>query len=180
MKSIYVHTDGMLGRPVLVLNASYEPINICIVKRAVVLLLKGRANMEVPCSNAINSPTTELTIPAVIKLRYFVKIPFRIRPFSKKNLFIRDQYTCQYCNLEYDADDLTIDHVVPRSRGGESSWENSVTCCKKCNEKKGNHLPGDIEMHPRKKPRAPLFICSLRLVRIPGELKESWKKYLYF
>jgi 5-methylcytosine-specific restriction endonuclease McrA len=180
MKDKLSTNDGVLKRPVLVLNASYEPINICAVKRAVVLVIKGKANMEAQCDKTLYSPTVQLNIPAVIRLTYFVKIPFRIRPFSKKNLFLRDQYTCQYCGNDYEANELTLDHVVPRSRGGESSWENTVTCCKKCNEKKGGHLPAEIGMNPIKKPRAPLFISSFRMARIPKELESSWQKYLYF
>ena len=180
MKESVVIGDGFLKRPVLVLNASYEPINICAVKRAVVLLFKGRASLEAASSKLISSPSVQVAVPTVIKVNYFIKIPFRIRPFSKRNLFMRDQYICQYCGLEYETNELTLDHVIPRSKGGESSWENTVTCCKKCNEKKGDHLPGEVEMNLLKKPRAPFFISSLRLAKIPSELKESWRRYLYF
>jgi len=169
-----------LHRPVLVINSSYEPINICGVKRAVILLIKGRACLEAASSKTIKSFTTEMSVPAVIRVNYFVKIPFRIRPFSKKNLFFRDQYTCQYCGKEHETPDLTLDHVIPRSKGGESTWENTVTCCRKCNVTKGNHLPGEINMYPRKNPRAPLFISTLRLARIPLELKDHWQRYLYY
>lgn len=180
MHDTFSKQDGVLKRPVLVLNASYEPINICAVKRAVVLLLKGRASMEALSAKTLASPQLQLSIPAVIRLNFFVRIPFRVRPFSKKNLFLRDQYICQYCGETFEVSLLTLDHVIPRSRGGESTWENTVTCCKQCNEKKGHHLPWEINMYPVKKPRAPLFISSFRVARIPSDLRESWSKYLYF
>src|SRR5436309_14279871 len=129
-----------LHRPVLVLNSSYEPINVCAARRALVLVLKGVAAAEEHGAAQVHSARHSITVPSVIRLLEYRRIPHQTRALSRKNLLIRDRNTCQYCEVVLTAAELTLDHVVPRSRGGLSTWENLVACCRECNRRKGNHM----------------------------------------
>src|SRR6266516_4669031 len=115
--------------PVLVLNASYEPINVCAARRALVLVLKGVAAAEEESTHAVHSARRSVRLPSVIRLLEYRRIPHQTRALSRKNILMRDRYTCQYCLRTLSSADLTLDHVVPRSRAGESAWENLVACC---------------------------------------------------
>ena len=118
----------------LVLNASYEPLNITSWRRAVILMIKGKAeSLEEDQSYAIHSGQN---LPTVIRLRYYVKVPFREVALTRKNILLRDNNSCQYCN--HRGSNLSIDHVLPRSRGGTDNWENVTTACLRCNVQKGN------------------------------------------
>src|SRR5437764_14803229 len=129
-----------LHRPVLVLNASYEPINICAARRALVLILKGVASAEETAPGSVHSAKRTMSVPSVIRLLEYRRIPHQTRALSRKNILLRDRNTCQYCGVALSSGELTLDHVVPRSRGGSSTWENLVACCHQCNRRKGNHL----------------------------------------
>ena len=135
---------------VLVLNASYEPLNICTWRRAVVLLMKGKAEQIEHNGKLIY---TNLPVPTVIRLRSYVKIPYKEISLSRRNLLHRDNYTCQYCGDRRH--DLTIDHIVPRSKGGTDSWENVVAACLKCNVKKGDRTPKEANMVMNTTPTTP-------------------------
>ena len=126
-----------LHRPVLVLNASYEPINICAARRALVLVLKGVASAEEESHAHVHSARQSLRVPSVIRLLEYRRIPHQTRALSRKNILMRDRYTCQYCHRIMPSGELTLDHVVPRSRAGETTWENLVACCHPCNNRKG-------------------------------------------
>ena len=164
------------GSRVLVLNASYEPINVCTVRRATVLLLKARAELLERGEGAIHSERLEIDRPCVIRLQRYVRIPRDVhrRKITRKAVLARDAYTCQYCGRE--ASGLTVDHVIPRSRGGESVWENIVASCAPCNRKKGNRLPREASMHPATRPRPPGPTVFIRIAspRIP----LAWEPYL--
>jgi 5-methylcytosine-specific restriction endonuclease McrA len=159
---------------VLVLNASYEPLNVCTVRRALVLLLKEKA--EVLGDDVLRSETMRLDRPEVIRLISFVRVPRDIhrRRITRKAVLARDGWTCQYCGS--DKPTLTVDHVIPRSRGGESIWENIVASCAPCNRKKGNRLPHEIRMHPKRNPRPPGPTVFIRIAapRTPA----AWEPYL--
>ena len=114
---------------VLVLNASYEPLNITSWRRAIVLLLKGKAE-QIEHSGKYILP--DFPLPTVIRLRYYVRVPYKDIPLTRRNIMHRDSNSCQYCGDT--GDDLTLDHVLPRSRGGPETWENLVTACVRCNE----------------------------------------------
>ena len=139
----------------LVLNASYEPLNVCTVRRALVLLLKEKAEVLEHGDGVLRSETMRLDRPEVIRLVSFVRVPRDIhrRRITRKAVLARDGWTCQYCGS--DKPSLTVDHVIPRSRGGESVWENIVASCAPCNRKKGNRLPHEIRMHPKRNPPPP-------------------------
>ncbi|MCE2393075.1 HNH endonuclease [Candidatus Poribacteria bacterium] len=157
---------------VLVLNASYEAINVCNLRRAMKMLVKV-SDLE------IRSPTMSMKIPLVIRLVNYVHIPHCVVKFSRKNVLTRDQYTCQYCDEHFPPSTLTIDHVKPRSRGGTTVWENVATACKRCNAKKGDRTPHEAGMFPKRSPKAPSIISYLHLSRNGRSYDESWKKYLY-
>ena len=121
---------------VLVLNASYEPLNITSWRRAVVLLIKGKAEQ---LENSERLIYAEFPLPSVIRLRHYVRVPYKEIPLTRRNILERDRHTCQYCG--YKGEQLTLDHVLPRSRGGGDTWENLVTACVRCNVKKATEPP---------------------------------------
>ncbi len=130
---------------VLVLNATYEPLHFTNARRAVTLLLAGKAEPVEASPRVIRSPSRVFALPAVIRLAVFIRKPFLDRvAFNKKNILRRDGYTCQYCSRRGER--LTVDHIVPRSRGGDTSWTNVVAACLRCNLKKGNRLPDEVGM----------------------------------
>jgi 5-methylcytosine-specific restriction endonuclease McrA len=161
---------------VLVLNASYEPLNVCTVRRALVLILKEKAEVLEHGDGLLRSETMSLDRPEVIRLVTFVRVPRDIhrRRITRKAVLARDGWTCQYCGT--DRHTLTVDHVIPRSRGGESIWENIVASCAPCNRKKGNRLPQEIRMHPKRRPRPPGPTVFIRIAapRTPA----AWEPYL--
>ena len=135
-------SDGQaLHVPVLVLNTSYEPINVCAARRAIVLVLKGVAMAEEENGHFLHAARFALRVPSVIRLLEYRRIPHQTRALSRKNILLRDRNTCQYCGEVLASGDLTLDHVIPRSRGGASTWENLVACCHSCNRRKSNQLP---------------------------------------
>ena len=165
-----------IGGRVLVLNATYEPIHVCTVRRAAVLVLKSKAELIERGQLAVRSERLQLDRPVVIRLVTYVRVPRDVhrRKITRKAVLARDAWTCQYCGSERTG--LTVDHVIPRSRGGESVWENIVASCAPCNRRKGNRLPREIEMHPRNAPKPPGPNVFIRVAapRVP----PSWEPYL--
>lgn len=161
---------------VLVLNATYEPINVCSLRRATVLILKGRAEIVERSDEQLHSELFSFDRPVVIRLVSYVRIPRDVhrRKITRKAVFARDAWTCQYCGTTKAG--LTVDHVIPRSRGGDSGWENIVASCAPCNRRKGNRLPREIEMHPRKQPKAPGPNVFIRVAS--PSIPPSWEPYL--
>jgi 5-methylcytosine-specific restriction endonuclease McrA len=169
-----------LHRPVLVLNASYEPINICAARRAIVLVLKGVATAEEQSHLTVRSAIKSVTLPSVIRLLGYRRIPHQARALSRKNILMRDRFTCQYCSRTLPSGELTLDHVLPRSRAGESAWENLVACCHACNNRKGSRTPEEAGMHLVRQPRPFSLHTSRHLMRLLGKSDEQWKKYLFY
>jgi 5-methylcytosine-specific restriction endonuclease McrA len=160
---------------VLVLNASYEPINVCTVRRAVVLLLKDKAELLEKWTEELHSSSITVPRPAVIRLVTYVRVPrdTHRRKITRRAVFARDGWACQYCGAR---NHLTVDHVVPRSKGGTSSWENIVASCAPCNRRKGDMLPRQVGMRLRHQPRVPgpqVFI-QVASPTIPS----AWVRYL--
>jgi 5-methylcytosine-specific restriction endonuclease McrA len=162
-------------RQVLVLNASYEPLNITTWKRAMVMVLMGKAEgLEHDRRRQLRP---NLHQPTVIRLRQFVRVPYRQMPLTRRNVFQRDDHRCQYCGTS--SEPLSIDHVVPRSRGGADLWENVTTACLACNVRKGNRTPREAGMPLRQEPRRPLSTLSFEARRRMGNgLNAEWEKYL--
>jgi 5-methylcytosine-specific restriction endonuclease McrA len=169
-----------LHKPVLVLNASYEPINICAARRALILILKGVAQPEEFSSIALRSARQTLKLPSVIRLLEYRRIPHQARSLSRKNILMRDRYTCQYCLRTLPSGELTLDHVVPRSRHGETTWENLVACCHPCNNHKGGRTPDEAGMKLARQPRPFTLHTSRHLMRLLGRSDEKWRKYLFY
>jgi 5-methylcytosine-specific restriction endonuclease McrA len=169
-----------LHKPVLVLNASYEPINICAARRAVVLVLKGVAAAEEHALGNIHSARCSIRIPSVIRLLEYRRIPHQTRALSRKNILMRDRYTCQYCLRTMPSAELTLDHVVPRSRAGETTWENLVACCHACNNRKGNRTPEEASMRLHRLPRPFSLHTSRHLMRLLAKSDDQWRKYLFY
>ncbi len=166
--------------PVLVLNASYEPINICAARRAVVLVLKGVAMTEEENGHYLHAASFVMRLPSVIRLLEYRRIPHQTRALSRKNILLRDRNTCQYCGNVHPSGELTLDHVVPRSRGGLSAWENLVACCHPCNRQKGNQLAAEAGMRLLREPRAFTLHTSRHIMRMIGRSDAKWRKYLFY
>ena len=169
-----------LHRPVLVLNSSYEPINVCAARRAVVLVLKGVAATEEHSLGHVHSARHAMRVPSVIRLLEYRRIPHQTRALSRKNILMRDRYTCQYCLRTFSSNELTLDHVMPRSRKGESSWENLVACCIGCNNRKGNRTPEEANMRLARMPRPFSLHTSRHLMRMLAKSDDQWRKYLFY
>ncbi|MEO8131292.1 MAG: HNH endonuclease [Bryobacteraceae bacterium] len=169
-----------LHKPVLVLNASFEPINICAARRALVLVLKGVASAEEHATSNVHSSRQSIRLPSVIRLLEYRRIPHQTRALSRKNILMRDRYTCQYCLKSTPSGVLTLDHVVPRSRSGETTWENLVACCHQCNNKKGSRTPEEAGMKLARAPRPFSLHTSRHLMRLLAKSDDQWRKYLFY
>lgn len=159
----------------LVLNASFEPINVCTVRRATVLLLKERAEMIEHATWSLRSEHMSLPRPMVIRLVTYVRIPrdTHRRKITRRAVFARDNWTCQYCGSRST---LTVDHVVPRSKGGSSSWENIVASCAPCNRRKGDTLLQHAGMALRRVPRSPSPHIFIQVAS--PTIPTAWMQYL--
>ncbi|NTW83286.1 MAG: HNH endonuclease [Chlorobiaceae bacterium] len=162
---------------VLVLNSSYEPLSICNAQKAVLLLFGGKA---VPIANhpemVIRTVSRSYDLPSIVRLKAYVRTPYRNILPNRKNIFLRDNFQCQYCGKTGTV--LTIDHMVPSSRGGDASWDNLVTACPSCNAKKGNLTPPEASMPPLKPPGKPNYLL-LFSQHLSPLVHEAWKPYLY-
>ena len=166
-----------MSSSVLVLNASYEPLSVVSLQRAVILLLKEKAELVEAAEAMLRSERLVLPVPLVIRLVYYVRIPYRITvPVSRRAVLVRDAYTCQYCAKQFDRTELTLDHVLPRSRGGKTIWENIVTACKSCNSKKGSKTPLEANMPLLNKPTKPRYIAIAYVTNL--QARAVWEKYV--
>lgn len=158
---------------VLLLNASYEPLNVCSWRRALVLLLKGKAEEIQELDTKIEEENDK---PVVIKMRYYVAVPNKELSFSKHHILFRDNNTCQYCGKKSDY--LTLDHVYPKSRGGEYSWTNIVASCAKCNQKKADRTPKEANMKLLRRPYKPRDAMDFELRKHGKENYNNWQNFL--
>ena len=167
---------GRLTAPVLVLNLNYVPVNVCTVRRAIVLVAKGKAELLEQRSDDVRVRTYNkaLDAPSIIRLVYLVKRPFAPRRLSKKEVFLRDNYTCQYCGQR--SQHLTLDHVVPRRQHGPHTWDNVVAACGRCNLDKAGRTPEEANMKLRRIPTAPQP-NPYRILENRTILKE-WQQYI--
>src|ERR1700678_368306 len=170
-----------MQKPVLVLNASYEPINICGARRALILVLKGVAKTEEEQGAILHAALLRIPMPSVIRLLEYRRIPHQTRALSRKNILLRDRNSCQYCGVALPSSELTLDHVIPRSRGGNSTWENLVACCHACNRRKGNRMLHEIDdMILMRDPRPFSLHTSRQIMRMLGRGDDRWRKYLFY
>ena len=160
---------------VLVLNASFEPLNVCSLRRAHVLVFKGKAEVVEELDRPLCSAAARFPWPHVIRLLSYVRVPRIVqRKISRRALFARDGWRCVYCGTSGGR--LTLDHVIPRSRGGDSVWENVVTSCAPCNLRKGNRLLHEVEMELAHPPRPPAPVLFIRLAA--PKIPQRWEQYL--
>jgi 5-methylcytosine-specific restriction endonuclease McrA len=158
----------------LVLNATMEPLCVVPSRRAIVLVLAGKADLLHDAGRHYRSESLEFPVPSVVRLRRYVRVPYRRRaPLSRRGVFIRDDHTCQYCGRAAE----NVDHVHPRSRGGPHVWENVAASCTRCNAKKKDRTPEEARMHLRRRPYAPS--AAFWLVVAVGGVEPSWQAYLH-
>ncbi len=169
-----------LHKPVLVLNASYEPINICAARRALVLVLKGVASAEEHSHAHVHSVRHSHAGAFGDPTAGIPPHPASDAGLSRKNILMRDRYTCQYCHRTMSSAELTLDHVVPRSRAGETTWENLVACCHPCNNRKGSRTPEEAGMRLARAPRPFSLHTSRHLMRLLAKSDDRWRKYLFY
>jgi len=165
-----------MNSKVLVLNQNYEPISVCNAKKAVILLYLGKAELiESADGKTLHSVSMSLPFPSIVRLSVYIRVPYKKIILSRKNILRRDGHRCQYCGRN-DAS-LTVDHVVPRARGGEDAWENLVCACIACNNKKGDRTADESHMLLIRKPMRPNHVTFLR--HFVGHIDERWKPYLF-
>ncbi len=163
-----------MNRRVLVLNQDYSPLSICSIQRAFLLIFLQKAELVSQFEGQfLRTVTHRFPAPAVIRISKYISIPYKGVELSRQNVFKRDSYECQYCGTKTE---LTLDHVLPRSRKGRSSWTNLVTACKSCNARKGDSLPEEAGLALRTKPYKPSFILFLR--DFSGYIQDEWRPFL--
>ncbi len=167
----------MINFPVLVLNQSYEPLNICRVRRAVVLIYQNKAEMLENGAGFIHSTSDEFAVPSVIRLAVMVRRPHRTaRKLTRLEIFKRDRHTCQYCGRE--TRQLTLDHVIPRYREGQHTWENVVSACVPCNRRKAGRTPPEAGMKLSCQPVRPRDNGLFYIPAHYPQTRSEWQKYL--
>jgi len=160
---------------VLVLNQDFSALTVCSVRRAITLLHLRKADLvEAFPNRAIRSPSVSFPWPSIVRLRFYVRVPYRRIVISRKNILRRDGFRCQYCGQR---DNLTVDHVLPKSRGGRHVWQNLVAACITCNNKKGNRTPDEARMSLKREPFRPSYVMFIR--DYVGTIEETWKPYLF-
>ena len=160
---------------VLVLNQDYSALTVCSVQRAVVLIHLDKADLvEALPGHALHSPRKIFPWPSIVRLRFYVHVPYRRIMLSRKNVLRRDGFCCQYCSR---CDHLTVDHVVPKSRGGRDTWANLVAACIRCNNRKGSRTPAEAGMSLHRKPFRPSHVTFIR--DCVGIVADTWKPYLF-
>ena len=165
---------------VLLLNITYEPLRIINWKKAITLLMLGKVEVLEEYGTEVHSVSFTLKLPSVVRLLMMAKRPKASVKFSRQNIYARDKYCCQYCGRKFPVEDLSYDHVIPKSRGGKTVWTNIVTACMRCNRKKGGRTPKEAKMHLIRKPTQPKWLPSLRVTIGFREIPTTWRDYLYW
>jgi len=168
---------------VLLLNATYEPLRVIPVRRAVGLLMRGVAEGVDGIAVRLHTPSTVFEVPSVLRLRYYVRVPQRGATWSRRGILTRDEYTCVYCGVRVGEQprgqiltrsDFTIDHLIPRSRGGGNTWGNTACACRWCNHRKADRAPHEAGMRLRWEPKMP----RVNYLVFSGDIPAEWRIYL--
>ncbi len=185
--------DGLLESATLVLNRSWQPVHVTTVRRSLCMVFREAARIVCPQTYAtydfaswteqpitpgaptIRSPSLAILAPEVVLLRRYNRVPCHEAPFTRRNLFLRDDYTCQYCGKRTGSNLLSVDHVQPRSRGGSTTWENCVLACVGCNARKADQTPKEAGLHLLRAPERPRWTPYLNLR--PSQRMDSWQKF---
>lgn len=166
-----------MNSQVLVLNQNYEPLNITNARRAINLIILGKAQVVESNGQLVRSERLSLAMPEVVRMAYYVRRPLPELKISRRGIFARDNYTCQYCGRSDGA--LTLDHVIPKHSGGETAWSNVVCCCRRCNGRKGNRLPEEVGMHLLRHPRQPRLVPYISFPKLMLACRhQPWRPYL--
>lgn len=165
--------------PALLLNATYEPLLVVDWKKAITLVLLGKAEVLEAQERRVNSAHRTHRLPSVLRLLQRVSVPRRAVRFSRSNIYRRDGFMCQYCSQKFPTSHLTFDHVLPRSRGGETSWTNIVTSCGPCNRRKGDRTPDEARMPLRTQPSEPKWWPFSKGSWEAREHPERWRPYMW-
>ena len=169
----------MAVQEVLVLNSNYEPLNVCHARRAMALLMLGKADVLVQRDEPIVTTAGEIDSPAVLRMKYLVRRPHPQLRLSRHAVLARDNHICQYCGVK--AKEMTIDHVVPRWAGGPHTWDNLVACCRRCNLKKADKTPQQANMKLARKPKRPSFVPYLSLpIYMKAQGRDEWRDFLTY
>ena len=166
----------MLSQHVLVLNQNYEPINICSVRRAIILVFRGKAQIVEQAGQEVRSIATRFPVPSVVRLILYIRVPQKRMVLSKRNIVKRDGHQCQYCAATHAT--MTVDHVIPRTLGGGDTWENLVCACARCNNIKGFRSLEQAGLKLIRRPRRPNQVTFIRLMA-GGVPDQRWKPYLF-
>ena len=165
----------MVAQSILLLNASYEPLTVVTMARAVKLLLRGRVEAVSAEHVTVSSAAQTLAVPQVLRLKIYARVPHRRTPaWTRSGVFERDDFTCAYCGRRHAGRDLTVDHLIPASQGGASTWGNTVAACARCNQRKANRTPHEAGMKlliEPKTPRTSYLIAS-------GDVPAAWKMWI--
>jgi 5-methylcytosine-specific restriction endonuclease McrA len=166
----------------LVLNATYEPLRVVPWQKAITLLFQGKVEVIAVYDREIRGVTVRVRLPSVLRLLRHVRMKrsFAHVPFSRPNVYARDDNTCQYCGERFSPSQLTFDHVVPVARGGRKDWDNIVTCCIPCNRRKGDQLPEEAGLRLIRRPRRPPALSHLTLSFGVHRAPESWRDFLFW
>lgn len=165
----------------LVLNMSYEPLQVVPWQRAMTLFVQGKAEIVDTHEREARTPSFSFRIPSVLRLLQMVRM--RRRPqvqFTRANIYQRDDFTCQYCETQFEPQDLTFDHVVPVAQGGQRGWTNIVTACEPCNRRKGGRTPEEAGMLLKHQPRRPLVLAPMVKLTIGWKTPTAWHSFLYW
>ena len=165
-----------LARKVLVLNQSYQPLMVMGAKRAVVSILSGKTECVANYSDVVRSQSFSMNLPSIVRVKQYVRFFRNDVVLNRMNVLKRDDFTCQYCSKRSSS--MTIDHIIPRNKGGKDTWINLVAACARCNTKKGDSLLEKIDMELLKKPKKPNYLFYFKQY-INKDVQESWKEYLY-
>ena len=169
--------DTALNNKVLLLNASYEPLMLVSGKKALILLLCDKVDSLDDYPIKIRSTYLSLNLPSIIRLKEYINYRFSRIVLSRANILRRDNYTCQYCGKKFTPNKLTIDHIIPKHKGGKKTWKNLVAACRLCNSKKGNSILKNTDMKLLSKPIKPNFIFHFQ--KEITKHQDSWKQYLF-
>ncbi|MBI4719645.1 MAG: HNH endonuclease [Chitinivibrionia bacterium] len=165
---------------VLLLNASFEPLKVINWKKALKLVFLGKVEVVEESDESVHSISFSIKIPSVVRLLRFVGFKKREIKFSRQNIYARDRFQCQYCGEKLSSEDLTYDHITPRSRGGKTEWSNIVTCCIPCNRQKGGRTPEEADLSLIKKPSKPIWLWGFHSRYSLRNTPESWRDYIYW
>lgn len=175
LKRLRRNGNSILNREVLVLNQNYHPLQVCTAKRAICLVYLGKVVVVENYRNIIHSPSTFLRLPSVVRLDEYVHVNGSEIVLTRKNILKRDKHQCQYCGRK--SVPMTIDHIIPKERGGKDTWSNLICCCHACNRKKGNRTPHESGLSLLNKPIKPTRIHYIQ--QFVKKEQSSWRPYLY-